>query len=84
MISAPSFDANKIKSSIVTQALIGGIVGSLITLGVLLLREMLDTTVKDEKFLHQYGIVKLGELETLTPHEYSEAILPPFVSVNKF
>ena len=80
VISAPSFEANRIKSNIILQALIGGVVGATITLGILLLSEVLDTTVKDENFLHQYGIVKLGELEALTAQEYSEALLPPLVS----
>lgn len=75
VLSAPSFEPNKIATSLVTRALIGAILGAMLAIGILLLKELLDTTVKDESFLHQFGLVKLGELESLSVQEYESAFL---------
>lgn len=75
VLSAPSYETNSIAASIVYNAAIGGILGGMLVVGILLLKEMLDTTVKDEEFLYQFGLVKLGELETLSEQEYKEARL---------
>lgn len=75
VLSAPSYEPNKIATSITTRALIGAILGAMLTVGILLLKELLDTTVKDENFLHQFGLVKLGELESLSEQEYAQAVL---------
>lgn len=75
VLSAPSFEPNKIATSMITRALIGAILGAMITVGILLLKELLDTTVKDESFLHQFGLVKLGELESLSDQEYEKSFL---------
>ena len=75
VLSAPSYEPNKIATSITVRALISAILGAMLTVGVLLLKELLDTTVKDENFLHQFGLVKLGELESLSEQEYAQAVL---------
>ncbi|MRI85961.1 LPS chain length-determining protein [Aerococcaceae bacterium WS4759] len=75
VLSAPSYEPNKIATSITTRALIGAILGAMLTVGILLLKELLDTTVKDENFLNQFGLVKLGELESLSEQEYAQAVL---------
>lgn len=75
VLSATSFELNKIATSMINRALIGAVLGAMITIGILLLKELLDTTVKDESFLHQFGLVKLGELDSLSDQEYETTFL---------
>lgn len=75
VLSAPSYEPNKIATSISTRAILGAIIGAMLVIGILMLKETLDTTVKDESFLNQFGLVKLGELESLSEQEYLAAIL---------
>lgn len=75
VLSAPSFEPEQIKTSLFYRAIIGGLTGTLISILVLFLREMLDTSVKDEDFIRQFGLVKLGELESLSDTDYTENIL---------
>lgn len=75
VLSAASFEPDQIKTNILYRAIIGGLLGAFITLFVLFLREMLDTSIKDEDFIRQFGLVKLGELESLSDMDYTENIL---------
>ncbi|MBD3949583.1 hypothetical protein I4Q36_07410 [Tuanshanicoccus lijuaniae] len=61
-----TFDPNRVSPSAVRYLAIGAILGLGLSIFIVLLREMMDTTIKDEAFLQQIGLTKLGEVYTLS------------------
>ncbi|MBF6626752.1 hypothetical protein IU402_09245 [Aerococcaceae bacterium zg-BR9] len=63
---SPTFDANRVSPNAILYSVIGAILGFILSILITLLRETMDTTIKDEVFMQQLGITKLGEVYTLS------------------
>lgn len=75
VLSDPSYEPQKLSTSMLYRTVLGGIVGTLLSIGLLSLNVLLDTKVKDEILLRQLDLVKLGEMDGLTTQNNTEAYL---------
>lgn len=76
VVQAATFEQSPVSPSTVRYLLIGALLGAAVSGVYVLIKEMLDTSVKDEKFLQDLGLTKLGEINSLTTKETKQARLP--------
>ncbi|MBS4462480.1 hypothetical protein JXA27_07925 [Aerococcaceae bacterium zg-B36] len=70
-----TFNPNRVSPSAMRYVAIGAFIGLALSALVVLLREMMDTTVKDEVFLQQLGLTKLGEVYAMSNRDVKNARL---------
>ncbi|WP_124059149.1 YveK family protein [Vaginisenegalia massiliensis] len=69
VLSPASFEPNKVGPSLSKFLILGAFAGLLVSLAYAFINAMLDTTVKDESFLNQLGLINLGEIYELNSKE---------------
>ena len=69
VLSPASYNPRKVSPSLTIYILIGAVLGLMVSAIIVLIIELLDTTVKDEEFLTQQGIINLGRIYELSPKE---------------
>ncbi|MFL2131702.1 YveK family protein [Ruoffia sp. FAM 20858] len=66
VMSSASYNPNAVSPSIIMYALIGGMLGFIIMVGIALIKELMDTRVKSVDDLTNMGLIRLGEINELT------------------
>ena len=66
VMSSASYNPNPVSPSIIMYALIGGMLGFIIMVGIALIKELMDTRVKSVDNLTNMGLIRLGEINELT------------------
>lgn len=66
VMSSASYNPNAVSPSIIMYALIGGMLGIIIMVGIVLIKELMDTRVKSVDDLTNMGLIRLGEINKLT------------------
>lgn len=80
VLSPPSYNSNAVAPSLIIYLLIGAFIGGALGVGIALIQELSDTTVKDDDFMTGLGLVNLGHVTTLSSKEIKEARLTTDVS----
>lgn len=75
VLSEASYNQNRVSPSLSKYLLIGGLLGLIISLFVVVVKELSDTTVKDSEFMVSLGLISLGEVGALTKKERHDARL---------
>lgn len=75
ILSNASYNPNKVAPSTLTYLLIGAILGVLINLIVIIVREINDKTLKDDKLLMEIGLNHLGDISTISKKERNRSRL---------
>ncbi|XJS11002.1 YveK family protein [Aerococcaceae bacterium WGS1372] len=66
VMSQASYNPNHVSPSIVIYALIGGMLGFILMIGVALIQELMDNRVKSADDLTNMGLIRLAEINKLT------------------
>ena len=69
VLSPASFNPSRVSPSLIMFALIGAVIGLAISVVVILVIELMDTTIKDDDFLAQQGLINLGHVYELSAKE---------------
>lgn len=69
VLSPASFNPNKVSPSLIMYALIGAVIGLALSVFAILVIELMDTTIKDDDFLAQQGMINLGQIYELSAKE---------------
>lgn len=69
VLSPASFNPNKVSPSLIMYALIGAVIGLALSVVAILVIELMDTTIKDDDFLAQQGMINLGQIYELSAKE---------------
>lgn len=80
VLSPASFNPNKVSPSLVMYALIGAVIGLALSVVAILVIELMDTTIKDNDFLAQQGLINLGQIYELSAKELKGSRLGSFQS----
>lgn len=75
ILSPPSYSPNKVSPSLVLFILIGAAIGLVISVLIILIVELMDTTIKEDEFLTQLGLINLGHVYELTNKELKQTRL---------
>lgn len=67
VMSSASYNPNPVSPSLIMYALIGGMLGFIIMVGIALIQELMDNRVKAAEDLTNMGMIRLGEINELTP-----------------
>ena len=67
VMSSASYNPNPVSPSLIMYALIGGMLGFIIMVGIALIQELMDNRVKSAEDLTNMGMIRLGEINELTP-----------------
>src|SRR5699024_6958448 len=66
LVSVATYNLNQVSPSLIIFAIIGGILGFMIMVGIALVKELMDTRVKSVDDLTNMGLIRLGEINALT------------------
>lgn len=66
VLSPPSYNPNKVSPSLPLYVIIGAFLGGVLSLIIVFILEISDTTVKDEDFMASLGLVKLSQISDLS------------------
>ena len=72
VMSSASYNPNPTSPSIIMYGLIGGMLGFIIMVGIALIKELLDTRVKSVDDLTNMGLIRLAEINELTPKQVKD------------
>lgn len=75
ILSPPSFNPNKVSPSLTIFVLIGAVIGLGFSMIIMLVIELMDTTIKDDEYLTQMGIINLGHVYELSTKELKQTRL---------
>lgn len=75
ILSPASYNPNRVSPSITLFILIGAIIGLGISMVIILVVELLDTTVKEDDYLTQLGLINLGHVYELSNKELKQTRL---------
>ena len=75
ILSPASFNPNKVSPSLYIFVLIGAIIGLAISVIFILIVELMDTTVKEDDYLTQIGLINLGHVYELSNKELKQTRL---------
>ena len=75
VLSPATFNSNRVSPKLIIFILIGAIIGLAISILIILIIELMDTTVKEDDFLVQLGLINLGHVYELTNKELKQSRL---------
>ena len=75
ILSPPTFNPNKVSPSLTLFLLIGAMIGLAISVVIVLIVELMDTTVKEDDYLTQLGLINLGHVYELSSKELKQTRL---------
>ena len=83
ILSPPSFNPNKVSPSLTLFILLGAAIGVAISIIIILIVELMDTTVKEDEYLTQLGLINLGHVYELTNKELKQSRLSSSVQTQR-
>lgn len=75
VLSPATYNPNRVSPKLIIFILIGAVIGLAISLLIVLILELMDTTVKEDEFLVQLGLINLGHVYELTNKELKQTRL---------
>ena len=75
ILSPATFNANKVSPKLIVFALIGAVIGLILSVLIILIAELMDTTIKDDDYLVQLGLINLGHVYELSSKELKQSRL---------
>lgn len=75
VLSPATFNPNRVSPRLIMFVLIGAVIGLAISMLVILIMELMDTTVKEDDFLTQIGLINLGHVYELSSKELTQSRL---------
>lgn len=75
VLSPATFNPKKVSPSLTLFILIGAVIGLAISILIILIIELMDTTVKEDDFLVQLGLINLGHVYELSNKELKQSRL---------
>ena len=75
VLSDASYNPNRVSPSLTKYILIGTVLGLMLSLGFIVVKELSDNTVKDNDYLVNLGLINIGEVSALSKKERHEARL---------
>lgn len=75
VLSPATYNPNKVSPKVTMFILIGAIMGLVISLLIVIILELMDTTIKEDDFLVQLGLINLGYVYELTNKELKQTRL---------
>lgn len=75
ILSPASFNPNKVSPSLTLFILLGAVIGLAFSFIIVLAVELMDTTVKEDEFLTQLGLINLGHIYELSNKELKQSRL---------
>jgi len=75
ILSPPSFNPNKVSPSLTLFIFLGAVIGLVFSGIIILIVELKDTTVKEDEFLTQLGLINLGHVYELSNKELKQSRL---------
>jgi len=75
VLSPATYNPNRVSPKLIIFMLLGAIIGLAISVLIILIKELMDTTVKDDDFLIQLGIINLGHVYELSTKELKQTRL---------
>lgn len=75
VLSPATFNPNRVSPRLIIFILIGAVIGLAISILIILIIELMDTTVKEDDFLVQLGLINLGHVYELTNKELKQSRL---------
>lgn len=73
ILSPASYNPNRVSPSLPIYAIIGALIGIALSVLLILILEISDTTVKDEEFMNSLGITHLGSINELSAKEVKQS-----------
>lgn len=78
VLSPPNFDANPIEPSLIIFILIGMLLGLSVSMIIIQFKDFMDTTVKDDNFFRELGVMNLANVSEFDDDEWID---PKFVAI---
>ncbi|MRI84617.1 hypothetical protein GIY09_01735 [Aerococcaceae bacterium WS4759] len=75
VLSPATYNANKVSPSLTVYILIGALLGFFVSVLIIIIIELMDTSVKDDEFLSEQGIINLGRIYELSAKELKQTRL---------
>lgn len=75
VLSPATFNPNRVSPKLIVYILIGAIIGIAISVLIIFIIELMDTTVKEDEYLVQLGLINLGHIYELTNKELKQTRL---------
>lgn len=75
ILSPASYNPNKVSPSLIMYIVVGVFIGLVLSSIIILIVELMDTTIKDENYLTNLGIIKLGQIYNLSTKELKDTRL---------
>ena len=73
LLSSANYNPVAVSPRTILSALIGMVLGGALSLLVVIVQELSDTTVKNEDFLNGLGMIKLGEVYSISKEDRKKA-----------
>lgn len=83
IIARAEVPANPSSPSLLRNMLIAGLIGIALSILLIFIQEALDTTIKDEKFFSEIGLLALGGVNQMSKQEKSKTFFRPSVEDRK-
>lgn len=77
ILSPASYNSSRVSPSLPIYAIIGALIGIALSVLLVLILEISDTTVKDEEFMTSLGITNLGSINELSSKEVKQSRIAP-------
>ena len=75
VLSPATYNPNRVSPKLIIFILIGAIIGLAISVIIIIFMELMDTTVKEDDFLVQLGLINLGHVYELSAKELKQTRL---------
>jgi len=75
VLSPASYNVNKVSPNLTIFILMGAVIGLAISMIIILIVELMDTTVKEDEFVSQLGLINLGHVYELSNKELKQSRL---------
>lgn len=75
VLSPATYNPNRVSPKLIIFILLGGIIGLAFSVIIILVIELMDTTVKEDDYLAQLGLINLGHVYELSTKELKQTRL---------
>lgn len=75
VLSPASYNGEKVSPNLTIFILMGAVIGLAVSMIIILIIELMDTTVKEDEFVSQLGLINLGHVYELSNKELKESRL---------
>ena len=84
VLSPATYNENRVSPKLIVFILLGAVIGLAISVLIILIVELMDTTIKDDDYLVQIGLITLGHVYELSNKELKQTRLSTAKEKNNF